>query len=120
MMTTGTLCFMWVNDDRPPKLIKHNDICRPDPHPDFIDQVDTSFPGVVIEYPGGYHIEDGVHRIAKLQREGIYESLFYVVTPEELRNGMVVMTYLDLDGRWKSDFVGEWCNGDISIQSHDK
>ena len=107
-MTTGTLCFMWVNDDRLPKLIKHNDICRPDPHPDFIDQVDTSFPGVVIEYPGGYHIEDGVHRIAKLQKEGIYESLFYVVTRRELSQGMVCMTYTDLQGETKWCYSTDW------------
>ena len=48
-------------------------------------------------------IEDGVHRIAKLQRDGIYESLFYVVSRLEYKNGIVAMK--DDDG-WVT--LGLW------------
>ena len=82
-----------VRDHRLPKLIKHSEICYPPPHPDYIEGADTTYPGIVIEYPNGYAIEDGVHRIAKLQREGIYESLFYVVSRLEDKNGIVAMKY---------------------------
>jgi len=115
------LAYKWIYDDRSPKLIKHSEICYPPPHPDFIDRVDTTYPGIVVEYPNGYQIEDGVHRIAKLQREGIYESLFYVVTRRELRQGMVCMTYTDLWGHTKWCYSTDWVTSeDVRIRSHDK
>ena len=105
--------YKWIYDDRLPKLIKHSEIRYPPPHPDLIDRVDTTYPGIVVEYPKGYKtkrykIEDGVHRISKLQREGIYESLFYVVTLRELRQGMVCMTYTNLQGETKWCYSTDW------------
>ena len=66
-------------------------------------RVDTTYPGILVEYPNGYMIEDGVHRIGKLQREGIYESLFYVVTPLEYKKGLVCMTF-----RWSDKMDRSW------------
>ena len=62
----GDMSYKIIRDQRLPKLIKHSEICYPPPHPDFIDKVDTTYPGIVVEYPNGYQIEDGVHRIACL------------------------------------------------------
>ena len=86
-------CYKFVTDDREPILIEHSKICSPPPNPDLVDQVDTSYPGIVIEYDKGYLLEDGLHRIAKLQRQGIFESLFYVVTIEEYKKGVVHMMF---------------------------
>ena len=104
-----------VRDHRLPKLIKHSEICYPPPHPDFIDEVDVTYPGIVVEYPNGYQIEDGVHRIAKLQREGIYESLFYVVSRLEYKNGIVGMRYND---EWIT--LGLWNVGTLTPRTHNK
>ena len=104
-----------VRDHRLPKLIKHSEICYPPPHPDFIDDADVKYPGIVIEYPNGYQIEDGVHRIAKLQREGIYESLFYVVSRLEYKKGIVAMSH---NNEWIT--LGLWNIGSLTPTTHDK
>ena len=114
------MTYKFIRDERLPKLIKHSEICYPPPNPDFIDQVDTTYPGILVKYPNGYMIEDGVHRIGKLQREGIYESLFYVVTPLEYKKGLVCMVFQDLDGQTKWTDLGEWCNNSMNVQPHDK
>ena len=114
------MTYKFIRDERLPKLIKHSEICYPPPHPDCIDRVDVRYPGIVIEYPNGYSIEDGVHRIAKLQREGITESLFYVVTPEEYKEGVVGMVFRDLDGDVKWTTLGEWNHDTLNLQRHDK
>jgi len=104
-----------VRDHRLPKLIKHSEICYPPPHPDHIDGADITYPGILIEYPNGYMIEDGVHRMAKLQREGFYESLFYVVSRLEYKNGIVAMTY---DHEWIT--LGLWNIGTLTPRKHNK
>ena len=81
-------CYKFVTDDRKPGMIMHQDICYPPANPANVDQVDTSYPGIVLKYENGYLLEDGVHRIAKLQKQGIFESLFYVVTIEEYQRGL--------------------------------
>jgi hypothetical protein len=96
-------CYKFVIDDREPILIEHYKICSPPPNLDFVDQVDTSYPGIVIEYDNGYLLEDGVHRIAKLQQQGIFESLFYVVSIEEYKKGLVHMMFQE-----ESIVLGEW------------
>jgi hypothetical protein len=106
-------CYKVVNDGREPILIRHDKICYPPPCEELIDSTDTSYPGVVIEFQNGYLLEDGCHRMAKLQRQGIYESLFYVVTPEEYRDGMVDMIY---DGQKVT--LGEWNNSVLSPIKH--
>ena len=63
------MTYKFIRDERLPKLIKHSEICYPPPNPDFIDQVDTTYPGILVKYPNGYMIEDGVHRIGKLQEK---------------------------------------------------
>ena len=111
--------FQVVNDDRLPVLIPHNKICYPPPNPDFIDRVDTSYPGVVIDFDNGYYLlEDGVHRIGKWQQRGIYESLFYIVTREEYKSGMVDAIYVDTNSRWGRIKLGEWCHPWLEPVSH--
>jgi len=104
-----------VTDDRKPVLIKHSEICYPPPHPDYIDGVDTSYPGIVIKFGNGYLLEDGCHRIAKLQQQGICESLFYVVTVDEYKNGIVHMMFM-------GEFIplGEWNHDSLEINTHTK
>jgi hypothetical protein len=104
----GNMTYKIVNDSRKPILIKHSEICSPLPNDLLIDDVDTSYPGIVIKYENGYLIEDGVHRMAKLQKQGIFESLFYVVSIEEYRNGMVSMKYRETFitlGAWNHNFL---------------
>ena len=96
-------CYKFVTDDREPVLIEHSKICYPPANESNIDQVDTSYPGIVLEFEKGYLIEDGVHRIAKLQRQGIFESLFYIVTVEEYKRGLVHMMF-----RGEPIPLGEW------------
>ena len=86
-------CYKFVTDDREPVMIMHQNICYPPANPANVDQVDTSYPGIVLKYENGYLLEDGVHRIAKLQKQGIFESLFYVVTIEEYQKGLVHMMF---------------------------
>lgn len=91
------MTFYWtehywtVNDDRKPKLIHHSNICYGlAQFQQKIDMSDTSYPGIVTQYgEDTYHLNDGLHRLAKLQEEGIFESLFYVVTPEEQKKGIL-------------------------------
>ena len=80
-----------VNDNRKPILIHHSDICYPPAvFQQKTEKADISYPGIVTKYGEGlYHLEDGCHRIDKLQESGVYESLFYVLTPEEAAKGML-------------------------------
>lgn len=79
-----------VSDNRLPIAVKHEKICYPPPNPEYIDRVDTSYPGILIDFGNDqYLLEDGVHRIGKLQRQGIFESLFYIVSIEEFKQGLV-------------------------------
>lgn len=82
-----------MTDDREPVMVMHQDICYPPANPNLIDRVDTSYPGILIKYENGYLLEDGVHRVAKLQKQGIFESLFYIVSLEEYRQGVVHMMF---------------------------
>jgi hypothetical protein len=103
-----------INDSREAILIKHNKICYPPANLDLIQNVDTSFPGIVIDFGNGkYLLEDGCHRIAKLQKEGIFESLFYVVTVEEYRLGVVDMIY----GSTRIT-LGEWNHNALDLICH--
>jgi len=103
-----------VKDKRAPVLIEHSKICRPKAiDQDLIDRADTSYPGIVIEYDTGYLIEDGVHRIAKLQQQEIYESLFYVVTISEYKSGIVNMVCGN-----KEIALGEWNHNALDPRPH--
>ena len=92
-MVISMTCYKFVTDDREPVMVMHQDICYPPANPDLVDQVDTSYPGILIKYENGYLLEDGVHRVAKLQKQGIFESLFYIVSLEEYRQGVVHMMF---------------------------
>ena len=106
-------CYKFVTDDRKPVLIEHSKICYPPANENNIDQVDTSYPGVVIQFDKGYLLEDGVHRIAKFQRQNIFESLFYIVTIEEYKRGMVHMMF-----QGESIPLGEWNHNQLSPIKH--
>ncbi len=106
-------CYKFVTDDRKPIMIMHQDICYPPADPTLIDQVDTSYPGIVLKYDRGYLLEDGCHRIAKLQQQGIYESLFYVVTIEEYRRGLVHMMF-----QGEPIPLGEWNHNALNLTNH--
>ena len=111
--------FQVVNDDRLPVLIPHNKICYPPPNPDLIERVNTLYPGILIDFENGYYLlEDGVHRIGKWQQRGIYESLFYIVTREEYKSGMVDAIYVDTNSRWGRIKLGEWCHPWLEPVSH--
>ena len=111
--------FKVVNDDRLPVLVPHDRICYPPPNPDLIERVNTLYPGILIDFENGYYLlDDGVHRIGKWQQRGIYESLFYVVTREEYKSGMVDAIYLDTDSRWGRVKLGEWCHPWLEPVSH--
>lgn len=108
-----------VSDDRKPISIEHLKICYPPPNPDYIDRVDTSYPGIVIDFNNGYYLlEDGVHRIGKLQQQGIFESLFYVVSIEEYKQGVVHMIVTFSSGDILRYILGEWCNNVLGPISH--
>ena len=92
-MVISMTCYKFVTDDREPVMVMHQDICYPPANPDLVDQVDTTYPGILIKYENGYLLEDGVHRVAKLQKQGIFESLFYIVTLEEYAKGVVHMMF---------------------------
>ena len=111
--------FQVVNDDRLPVLIPDNKIWYPPPNPDLIERVNTLYPGILIDFENGYYLlEDGVHRIGKWQQRGIYESLFYVVTREEYKSGMVDAIYVDTNSRWGRIKLGEWCHPWLEPVSH--
>jgi hypothetical protein len=112
-MTHPETCYKVVTDNRKPILIKHSDICYPPAHPDCIDGVDTSYPGIVLKYDNGYLLEDGCHRIAKLQKQGVFESLFYVVTLDEYKSGIVKMWF---QGEWI--ILGEWNHDALDPEPH--
>ena len=82
-------------------------------NPANVDQVDTSYPGIVLKYENGYLLEDGVHRIAKLQKQGIFESLFYVVTIEEYQKGLVHMMF-----QGEPIPLGEWNHNALDPMKH--
>lgn len=103
-----------VIDDREPITIKHSEICYPEAVKEKqVEEADTSYPGIVIKFDTGYLLEDGVHRITKLQREGVYESLFYVVTVDEYKTGLVEM----ICGS-NSVTLGEWNHNKLDSQPH--
>lgn len=103
-----------VTDDRKPITIKHSDICYPEAIKEKqVEEADTSYPGIVIKFDTGYLLEDGCHRIAKLQQEGIYESLFYVVTVDEYKTGLVEM----ICGSNRVT-LGEWNHNKLNSQPH--
>ena len=103
-----------INDSRKPVLLKHSKICYPPANLDLIQNVDTSYPGIVIDFGDGkYLLEDGCHRIAKLQEQGIYESFFYVVTVEEYKGGMVDMVYGS-----NRITLGEWNHSYLDLVRH--
>jgi hypothetical protein len=103
-----------VTDDRKPTLIKHSKICYSKAiKQKLIDEVDTSYPGILIKYDTGYLLEDGCHRIAKLQQEGVYESLFYVVTVDEYKSGLVEMVCGS-----NCVILGEWNHNKLTPQKH--
>ena len=106
-------CYKFVTDDRHPVLIEHSKICYPPANENNIDQVDTSYPGIVLEFDKGYLLEDGVHRISKLQKQGIFESLFYVVTIEEYKKGVVHMMF-----QGEPIPLGEWNHDQLSPSEH--
>jgi len=114
------MSWKFILDFRHPVMIDHSEICYPPAHPDLIDHVDTSFPGIVIKYDTGYAIEDGVHRMAKLQKQGIFKSYFYVVTQQEYKDGIVGMNYAGMDGRKYWTKLGEWNHNTIDPQPHNK
>lgn len=103
-----------VTDDRKPILIEHSKICYPKAiKQKLVDEADTSYPGILIEYDTGYLLEDGCHRIAKLQQEKIYESLFYVVTVDEYKSGLVEMVC-----GTNRVTLGEWNHNKLTPQQH--
>ena len=103
-----------VTDDREPITIKHSDICYPEAIKEKqICDADTSYPGIVIKFDSGYLLEDGAHRISKLQSQGVYESLFYVVTVDEYKTGLVEM----ICGS-NSVILGEWNHNKLDSQPH--
>lgn len=108
--------YKFVSDDRKPVLVKHSNICYPPPNENLIDSVDTSYPGIIINYENGkYLIEDGCHRIGKLQKEGIYESLFYVVTVSEYKDGIVKMCITKTN---QVVSLGEWNHNTLDVIPH--
>ena len=108
-----------VNDNREPILIHHSKICYPSTRrQDIVERVDTSYPGIVTQWTDEiYYIEDGVHRIAKLLQNGIFESLFYVVTKEESYTGMLHL--VDDDGNPSVFLDEENLCGPLSIERED-
>lgn len=109
-----TIVYKFVTDDRNPILINHEEICYPSAiHQELIDRADIFYPGIVVKYPNGYQLEDGVHRIAKLQQNGIYKSLFYVVSIQEYYDGLVHMKYGN-----KCIPLGEWVNNILPPTYH--
>jgi len=114
MMRRKNRSYKTVTDDREPITIKHSDICYPEAIKEKqVDDADTSYPGIVIKFDTGYLLEDGVHRITKLQREDIYESLFYVVTVEEYKTGLVEMVCGS-----NRVTLGEWNHNKLNSQTH--
>jgi len=108
--------YKFISDNRKPIIVKHSNICYPPPHKDFIERVDTKYPGIIIDFENGYYLlEDGCHRIGKLQKEGIYESLFYVVTIPEYKNGIVKM-YITETNQVVS--LGEWNHNSLDLLKH--
>ena len=105
--------YKFVADNREPISLMHSDICYPPAHPELVDKVDTSYPGIVIKYENGYMLEDGCHRIAKLQKQGIFESLFYVVSINEYKSGIVHMMLED-----KEYILGEWNHNQLNLTKH--
>lgn len=100
-----------VSDSRSPVLLEHSKIeYSKTENEETINNVDTSYPGIVIDFGNNFYLlEDGRHRIAKLQQKGIYESEFYVVTPEEYKNGLVHMIYEDIHKNMRRCILGELC-----------
>ena len=113
------MAYWIVNDNREPILIHHSKICYPSAiYQDKVESVDSSYPGIVTQWTEGiYYIEDGVHRIAKLQQNGIFESLFYVVTKEESYTGMLHL--VDDDGNPSVFLDEENLCGPLSIERED-
>jgi hypothetical protein len=113
------MAYWIVNDNREPTLIHHSKICYPSIiYQDMVEKVDSSYPGIVMQWTDEiYYIQDGVHRIAKLQQNGIFESLFYVVTKEESYTGMLHL--VDDDGNPSVFLDEENLCGPLSIERED-
>ena len=108
--------YKFVSDNREPILLKHSNICYPPPDEKLIDNVDTSYPGIVIDYGNSnYLLEDGCHRIGKLQKNGIYESLFYIVTVSEYKSGVVKMCITKTN---QVISLGEWNHNALDVMPH--
>jgi hypothetical protein len=109
-----------INDDRLPILIFHDRICYPqEEHLEGVDEVDTSYPGILISFEKGYYLlEDGLHRIEKWHTQKIYKSLFYVVTTQEYKDGLVDMITCYSDGKRERDTLGEWNHNALDPVSH--
>ncbi len=107
-----------INDNRNPIIIEHKSICYPPAlNQDLIDSTDICFPGIVIDFQNGYYLlEDGCHRIHKHQKNGVYESLFYVVTIQEYKDGMVDMIYGE--NFEKRITLGEWNHKTLDLMPH--
>ena len=89
-------------DGRDPVLIQHVKICYPPAKfQKQIDAADTSYPGIVVQYDNGFFlIRDGVHRISKFQKNGIFESLFYVFDVNEVDDNDLPESLTLEDGKW--------------------
>ena len=113
------MAYWIVNDNREPILIHHSKICYPSIiYQEMVERVDNSYPGIVMQWTDEiYYIQDGVHRIAKLQQNGIFESLFYVVTKEESYTGMLHL--VDDDGNPSVFLDEENLCGPLSIERED-
>ena len=71
-MMASSKIYKVVNDDRKAVLIPHWRICYPKAvNQQLVDDAETKYPGIVIDFENGYYlIEDGVHRMTKLQQNG--------------------------------------------------
>ena len=114
-MMASSKIYKVVNDDRKAVLIPHWRICYPKAiHQQLVDDAETKYPGIVIDFENGYYlIEDGVHRMTKLQQNGHFESWFYVVTRQEYQLGMVDMIVGE-----ERVTLGKWNHNALDTRPH--
>ena len=110
-MVISMTCYKFVTDDREPVMVMHQGYMLSTVI-EFDRSIDTSYPGILIKYENGYLLEDGVHRVA-VTKQGIFESLFYIVTLEEYAKGIV-----PYDVPREPIPLGEWNNNKLSPMSH--